>query len=345
MFFKTNNKNIMKRYLLICLAVAIALAASCAPKGEKIVVAYVTGWGSDVIPDVSKMTHINYAFGHVNETFDGVNIQNEERFRLIVGLKEQKPELKVLLSIGGWTSGRFSEMAATPETREAFAADCKRIIDTYGIDGVDIDWEYPTSSAAGISSSPDDTDNYTLLMEAIRKAIGPGKLLTYASVWNAKFIDHKAVLPTIDFVNIMAYDMRPAGLGISSALHNSELSGIASTETALKAHLDAGIPKEKLTIGLPFYGRGSAEKYADYVNYRDIDSTRHAVCWDEKAMVPYLTDENGEFVFNYENARSMRLKCQFVLDSDVLGAMYWDYGADSDEGTLRNIVAEYMLGK
>lgn len=140
----------------------------------KVVVAYVTSW-SHVIPDPKYMTHINYAFGHVDETFDGVGIANEGRLRQMVELKKQKPDLNVLLSIGGWGSGRFSEMAANEKYRKAFAKDCRRVVKEYGLDGIDIDWEYPTSNAAGISSSPDDTKNFTLLMRDIRKAIGPKK--------------------------------------------------------------------------------------------------------------------------------------------------------------------------
>ena len=96
------------------------------------------------------MTHINYAFGHVNESFDGVRIDNEERLKQIVDLKKQNPELKVLLSVGGWGSGRFSEMAANDEYRRAFAADCDRVVKEFALDGIDIDWEYPTSSMANI---------------------------------------------------------------------------------------------------------------------------------------------------------------------------------------------------
>ena len=172
----------------------------------RIIVAYVTSW-SDCVPDPHSVTHINYAFGYVNETFNGVGIANPERLRTLVSLKQQKPDLKVVLSIGGWGSGRFSEMAASDSTRHAFAADCLRKVEEFGLDGIDIDWEYPTSSAAGISSSPQDTENFTLLMREIRDVLGKGRLLTLASVAFAEYIDFKAVVPYVDFVNIMTYDI------------------------------------------------------------------------------------------------------------------------------------------
>ena len=109
----------------------------CTPK-DKVVIAYVTSW-SKVIPNPSLVTHINYAFGHVTDSFNGVRINNEERLRQIVALKEKAPHLKVLLSIGGWGSGRFSEMAADEQNRLSFAKDCQRVVQEFGLDGIDID--------------------------------------------------------------------------------------------------------------------------------------------------------------------------------------------------------------
>lgn len=337
------------------MAAALGVLASCgsvksgedaiaASRDSKVVVAYVTSW-SDVMPDPQCMTHINYAFGHVNESFNGVKIDNEERLKQIVDLKKQKPDLKVLLSIGGWGSGRFSEMAANDEYRRAFAVDCERVVEEFALDGIDIDWEYPTSSMANISSSPDDTENFTLLMQDIRAAIGNEKELTLATVASARYIDFKAILPSVDFVNIMAYDMASAPKH-HSALYPSGHSGDITSDGAVTAHLKAGVQPSKLVMGMPFYGRGG-DGYPSFQDYNKVGNTdtQYTEKWDEVAQVPYLADKNDTLVFGFENPRSLAIKCQYILDKDLLGGMYWDYSGDNEQGDLRRTVAENLLGK
>ena len=327
--------------LVSCGSVKSGEEVVAASRDSKVVVAYVTSW-SEVMPDPQYMTHINYAFGHVNESFNGVKIDNEERLRQIVDLRKQKPELKVLLSIGGWGSGRFSEMAANDEYRRAFAADCDRVVKEFALDGIDIDWEYPTSSMANISSSPDDTENFTLLMQDIRAAIGNEKELTLATVASARYIDFKAILPSVDFVNIMAYDMASAPKH-HSALYPSGHSGDITSDGAVTAHLKAGVPPSKLVMGMPFYGRGG-DGYPSFQDYNKVGNTdtQYTEKWDEVAQVPYLADKNDTLVFGFENPRSLAIKCQYILDKDLLGGMYWDYSGDND---LRRTVAENLLGK
>ena len=330
--------------LVSCGSVKSGEEAIAASRESKVVVAYVTSW-SEVMPDPQYMTHINYAFGHVNESFNGVKIDNEERLRQIVDLRKQKPELKVLLSIGGWGSGRFSEMAANDEYRRAFAADCDRVVKEFALDGIDIDWEYPTSSMANISSSPDDTENFTLLMQDIRAAIGNEKELTLATVASARYIDFKAILPSVDFVNIMAYDMASAPKH-HSALYPSGHSGDITSDGAVTAHLKAGVPPSKLAMGMPFYGRGG-DGYPSFQDYNKVGNTdtQYTEKWDEVAQVPYLADKNDTLVFGFENPRSLAIKCQYILDKDLLGGMYWDYSGDNEQGDLRRTVAENLLGK
>ena len=71
----------MKKISWIALAFLLGFMQSIA--AEKVIVAYVTSW-SQTIPDPTVMTHINYAFGHVDETFDGVRIDQPDRLRQIV---------------------------------------------------------------------------------------------------------------------------------------------------------------------------------------------------------------------------------------------------------------------
>jgi chitinase len=310
---------------------------------KKVIIAYVAGWES-TIPDPGCLTHINYAFGHVSETFNSVKISNEDQLRQIAQLKVQFPDLKICLSIGGWGSGRFSEMAADETCRKAFAIDCKRVIDEFKIDGIDMDWEYPTSTAAGISASPDDTKNFTLLMRDIREAIGKDKLLTLATVADAKFIDFKAINDDIDFVNVMAYDVaRPPHH--HSGLYRSEHSGRITTDEAIIAHIDSGVPLNKIVIGMPFYGHGVG-KIPDFIDYKDIiNLTGFQKHWDDVAKVPYLTDSADVFVCCYEDPESIRYKCEYILSKGLRGAMYWEYSADDPDGSLRTAVYNGIFAK
>lgn len=342
--WKNQMSKIMKKLIVLLLTVVLPLLAS----GQgKIVVAYV-GAGSDVIPEQSLMTHINYAFGHVNETFDGVRISKPERLRAIV---KACPDVKVCLSVGGWGSGRFSEMAADENLRRSFAQSCAQAVKEYGLAGIDIDWEYPTVPAAGISSSPDDTENFTLLMKDLREAIGPDKLLTLATSASARFIDFKAILPVIDFVNVMSYDMgRPPRhnaplYGKDAEGNRSPIAGRMNCHAAVQAHLAAGVPASKMTMGMPFYGHGK-EGYNDYVDYKDMKEPLEGYeeKWDSIACVPYYANKEGRLVLGYDNPRSIGLKCKYIIDNDLLGGMYWEYSCDSGDLALARTVASYLMG-
>lgn len=313
-------------------------------KSEIPVIAYVCSWTPEM-PDGRYITQINYAFGNVNSTFDGVIVQHPERLQKICDLRNSPnahPELKILLSIGGWTAGGFSEMASDSLRRLRFASDCKRIVDEFNLDGIDMDWEYPTSSEAGISSSPDDTRNYTLLMRDIRTALGPDKLLTQATICTALYIDFKAVDPYVDFTNIMAYDLgRPPYH--NTPLYNSPLVKNVTVDSAVRAHLNAGIPPEKLFLGLAFYGHG-VQGHPDASDLTKIYKWEgHTYHWDEEAMVPYMTkDSDGSYIFGYEDLRSLTIKCEYILKMGLHGAMYWSYDGDNKAGDLRRTVYQTL---
>ena len=325
------------------IACALMMLCCCAwGKGadndkEMIVGAYLMGVRNE-LPDVNLVTHINYAFGHVNETFDGVLLPEGNGLSQVVGLKKVKPSLKVLLSIGCWGSGRFSEMASDPLKRKSFARDCARIVKESGLDGIDIDWEYPGSGLAGISSSPDDKTNFTLLMRDLRTSLGKRKLLTIASVCNADYIDFKAVLPYLDYVNVMSYDMGTQQTH-HAALYRSVYSGHCTADEAVRKHIDAGVPRQKIVMGMPFYGRG----VEGYVPYREGESS-DVEFWDDTAKVPMILDSLGNMLFGYENARSIAEKCRYIVSGGLRGGMYWEYNADNATHDLARAVYEGLRG-
>ncbi|MBR6128299.1 MAG: hypothetical protein IKQ07_01560 [Bacteroidaceae bacterium] len=326
------------RHLLSILAFLCVCLNVSAGKTEPVVVAYVTSW-SHVMPDPTVMTHINYAFGHVNEQFNGVRIDNEQRLRDIVALKKQQPKLRVMLSVGGWGSGRFSEMAASAENRLAFAKDCRRVCDELGLDGIDIDWEYPTQKSAGISASPQDTENFTLLMRDLRQALGKKLLLTFASIGTAQFVDYKSCIQYLDFVNVMAYDMGGAPKHHAALYRSKHVFWNCASECVV-AHRKAGVPADKIVLGMPFYGRG---KENEYMKYRDLGKQTLKKKWDDIAKAPYLADEKGELAIGYEDPRSIATKCAYIKEQGLRGAMYWEYADDNEQGDLQRAVWQGVL--
>lgn len=335
----------MFRRIIITLA-AILMCGSAAFAQDKeaeskyVVVAYVTSW-TRVMPDPFVMTHINYAFGHVNDTFNGVRIDNPRRLKSLVALKETNPELKVMLSVGGWGSGRFSEMAADEQNRLSFANDCLRVVEEFKLDGIDIDWEYPTSSDAGISSSPQDKENFNLLMRDLRAVLGNDKLLTLASSAYAEYIDFHSCMQYLNFVNVMTYDMATAPKHHSPLYASENTKG--SCEGAVKAHIEAGVPVSQLVLGVPFYGRGGTA-LPSFVDYKDVKTDGEFVeMWDEKAQAPYLADKDGILVLGYDTPKSLKLKCDFIKENGLLGGMYWEYAGDNDSADLQKVLAAELL--
>lgn len=308
----------------------------CAQQKDKVVVGYVTSW-SNHMPDGSLITHLNYAFGHVSDSFDSIRIDNTERLKTIVALKKDNPNLKVMLSIGGWGSGRFSEMAADEKKRSSFASHCMQMIKKHNLDGIDIDWEYPTSKEAGISASHADKGNFTLLMRDIRKAIGKNYLLTFADYADTTFVNYREVMTYVDFVNLMTYDIANPPHH-HSALFRSDIAGHLTVAEAVDHHLAAGVPLEKLVMGIPFYGRQSKDFKGERAFGKMSVNSSYEERWNDLSLVPYLVAADGHMVLAFENVRSITHKCNYILQKGLRGAMYWSADNDDENYTLSKTV-------
>ncbi|MBQ0024599.1 MAG: glycoside hydrolase family 18 [Bacteroidales bacterium] len=307
------------------------------------------------IPDGSTVTHINYAFAELyvrDGKYQGFKVQGKEsRFVSIAGLKTVHPDLKILLSFTHGVSnsdnvqgGGFSAMASSEEDRKLFAEDCLAFLQKWGIDGIDIDWEFPGLSWSGAACDPKvDTDNYVLMMKQLRETLGEDYLLTYAGYCKDKqtvsggykYIDIEAVDPYVDWVNIMTYDM-DAAPHPQSAINSP--SAYVDCSRAVDAYLKAGVSPEKIVLGVPFYGRHAWSGDGAAISYRSIIELPYPPYkidnWDSQGSVPYVT-YNGTYYCSYENPKSIAAKGEWIKTKGIKGMMFWEYDEDDAYGTLR----------
>lgn len=331
-------------------------------KDGRVAIAYVTYYGK-AIPDPMLMTHINYAFAELyvkDGVYKGFKLQgSEDRFRQVVALKKNNPNLKISLSFSHTVTnednaqgGGFSALAKSDEYRKAFAKDCRDFCSKWGIDGIDIDWEFPGLSWSGHACDPSvDVENHVLLMKQLRETLGTRYLLTYAGyVKNVietdegrKYIDIAAVDPYVDFVNVMTYDMDSAP-SHQSALRDK--SAYVDCERAIKAYTDAGVAASKLVLGIPFYGRISFDKSPGAIDYNKIimlDKNDYKIDnWDSDANVPYVTYK-GTYYCGYDNEKSIAIKGDWIRSLGMKGMMYWDYNADDNQHTLCKAVWQAVM--
>ncbi|MBQ6197851.1 MAG: tyrosine-protein phosphatase [Bacteroidales bacterium] len=317
------------------------------PPDGCIIVGYVTYWGN-TLPDPALLTHINYAFAHIKSDFESLDIKSTSRLSKVADLKKVNPNLKISLSVGGWGAGNFSEMAADENHRKKFCQNCLAAVKKYNLDGIDLDWEYPTSSSAGISSSPDDKQNFTLLVKDLRAALGDDKLVTMASSASAKYVDFKSCADYMNFVNLMTYDMGDPPYH-NAGLYRSSMTK-RSCDESVTLHLNAGVPLEKIVLGVPFYGRDNNKAFTssdpddNFIYYKDIVKGSYTDRWDDNAKVPYLTDASGSMVLSYDNETSIGLKADYVKQKGLKGAMYWAVEGDDANWTLSKAIASRLIG-
>ncbi|MFM8629276.1 MAG: glycoside hydrolase family 18 protein [Candidatus Limnocylindrus sp.] len=262
------------------------------------IVGYVTAGAVLDVINVSKMTHINYAFLLPMKNGELKPFGSSAQLRRVVA-RAAEADVKVLISVGGWGwDDEFEALASDNDRRARFVAGVVDFVLEYQLDGADIDWEYPD---AGASSA-----NFVSLMEELRKALPAGSLLTTAVVadaGNATGID-PAVFKFVDFVNIMAYD--------ASGTDHSPLD---LAEEALASWEAKGLPKEKRVLGVPFYARPGNLSYRQL-----LESDPKAADGDE---VIYFDERRY-----YNGPATLRDKVE-LAQLEASGIMIWELSQDA----------------
>ncbi|WP_457652625.1 glycoside hydrolase family 18 protein [Rhodocaloribacter sp.] len=335
--------------------------------------------GADVRDvDAAKLTHLNYAFANVRN--DSVVLESPDdpaNLARLTALRAGHPELRILLSVGGWSwSEHFSDAALTEASRETFAQSAAALMTRFALDGLDVDWEYPGQPGEDNVYREADRENFTLLLRTLRehldrqsdrdgRAEGRRYELTIAAGAGAAYLAHtdlRAAAAYLDFINLMTYDFH--GAWTDRTGHHANLyppSGVAaaSGEAAVEALLRAGVPARKIVLGAAFYGRGwrgvRPENHGLYQPYegraesypfhaladRYIDKNGYERHWDDAAKAPYLWHPDSLVFISYEDEASLREKGRYVRAKGLGGVMYWEHTGDAD-GTLLNALYEAL---
>lgn len=334
------------------------------PNIKKVVGEYVLGNPQNVDPLL--LDFVIYAFALIQPN-GSLDVYSRRYLQELANLRLADPNLKVILGIGGWGNDGFSDAALTPQSRYNFAREVRKWVNDYDLDGVDIDWEYPGSSAAGITSRPQDKENFTLLLEALRDVLGPNAWISVAGTGDTSYIrnvDIAGIAPFINYFNIMSYDFTAGVTGSQGAKHQSNLypSELAlnniSSDLYAQNLIHAGMPPEKLLLGLPLYGRNGATvtKTFDEIRKNYLNKNGYIVKWDNQAKAPYIVDPNGNFFLSFDNGLSIYFKGQYVADNCLGGLFTWQTSMDqanilsnamylsiNDPKALENILSEEYL--
>lgn len=320
-------------------------------------------------------TDISYAFAtirnglaHSFEWNDESTPWSKGMFEKVIEVKKKNPLLKIYLAIGGWNLGSepFTEVVAHADSRRRFIDSAIHLARKIGFDGIEIDWEYP----AARGSPPEDKRKFTLLLQELRMAVeveasikNRARLMLSAAVSAGKSKIDAAyeiteISKSLDIINLMSYDFH--GAWDVKTGHNSPLVSrpdeigellFWNLQSSSIYWLQKGVPKEKLNIGVPTYGRtftladprftgmgvpvsgpGEGGLYTNspgFLAYYEIcHLLRNGASekWDDVQKVPYLFKD--KLWVGYENIRSLMIKVKWIMKMGFGGVMIWSLDLD-----------------
>ncbi|KFA70057.1 hypothetical protein S40285_09374 [Stachybotrys chlorohalonatus IBT 40285] len=319
-------------------------------------------------------THINFAFATIDpETFELIpgDDRTEDYMRRIHSLKLIQPDLQVWIAVGGWTFNNpgptattFSNIAASPEAQDAFISSLVKVMNTYGFDRLDLDWEYPV--APDRSGRGEDFENFVTFMERLRKRFNDwgmsrkGISLTLpSSYWYLQHFDIKNLERSVDWFNIMSYDIH-GSWDIDNEFTGPWLNShtnLTEIQMALDLLWRNDIDPDKVVMGMSFYSRsftlaspqctqpgcrvvsgGNAGRCSgttgvllhpeiqDIIREHDLtptlyrDAAYKAVAW-------------GDQWVSFDDVATWRLKNNLFRSQCISGIMVWAASQDDENGT------------
>jgi chitinase len=351
--------------LITCLLILLSNTFVSAQKKPFVVFGYYAGRPNfiDSFP-VEKLTHLCFSFTHLKGSRISLgNARDSAGLINCVSLKKRNQQLKVIVSMGGWTGCySCSEVFSTDSSRKIFASSTKKLLNDFKADGLDLDWEYPAiKGPPGHPFMLSDKDNFTALIKTLRDSLGKEKELSFAAGGFTQYInesiDWEKVVPLIDRINLMTYDMI-TGYDTVTGHHTGLYSTPKQKEScdhAVKLLLAKGVPADKLLIGAAFYARiwekvepvnnGLYEngKFLRGVSYRGFNPLFSADSgfvyhWDKKASAPYLYNEKKKWFVTFDDSVSISIKTKYAIKKHLNGIMFWQMADDAFSNGLLDVV-------
>lgn len=242
----------------------------------------------------------------------------------------------------------WAEFSSTDEKLNFFADNIVKLINDYGFDGVDIDWEFPRTNAEELQ--------YVKLMRIVYekvKANNPNHLVTTAiagGTWQPQHYRLHESSQYMDYVNMMTYGLVYNSTSYQNPLYprvgyhdtNANVGRTLSTtsiDESIAIFNGLGIPNSKIIVGLAFYGVTQTLSDGVWTNsgsitYTDIknnllENDDYIKRYDEVSQVPYIISRDGTYFISYDNPKSIRAKVDYVLEHDLKGVMFWEWGTDT----------------
>ncbi len=357
-----------QRNLLLLLLTVFSLHLSAQKTTAKkpiAVIAYYAGRTTMIDSfEVEKLTHLIFCFCHLKGNMLSVgNARDSATIQRMVALKSRNPNLKIILSLGGWGGCETcSPVFLTSKGRKEFAKSVRDLNNYFGTDGIDLDWEYPAiEGVPGHPYSPDDKPAFTQLVTQLRRKLGKHNEISFAAGGFTKFIDSsiewKKAMKKVDRVNLMSYDL-VSGFSTVSGHHTplySTSKQKESTDNGVQMMLKAGVPADKIVIGGAFYGRffevtdtlnnglylpGKYSHGFSFSRIKDSLSVANGFIqyWDSTANAPYAFNIQRRLLATYDDSLSIQLKTKYAIKHNLNGIMFWQLADDSFTGGLLNAI-------
>ncbi len=363
--------------------------AQPAPPAGKRLVGYFTSWSiyargyhASSIP-AGLLTHVNYAYAIISNEgncIPGDAKADATNMPELQALRQADPSLRLLISIGGrGTKEQFSQAASSTASRQQLARSCIQFMQQNGFDGIDVDWEFPASQ---------EKSAYSALLSEFRRQMdvlppprgGEHYLLTIAAgaspyqYNNLPLQGSDSITSYLDWINLMTYDFHgpwSTQVNFNAPLHalpdDPAPSSLERTtfniDSAVQAYLSAGVPAEKLVLGVPFYGygwekvplgdpsrpglfqtpggpapgtwsEGGVFDYKDLVDHYLIDGSGYTRYWNSDAAVPWLYNPGTETWISYDDPQSLAAKAAYAHTWGLGGMMVWQLSTDDDKNSL-----------